>query len=59
MCVNWLNAQVDLNIIAPLVDYFHWDLVDGTFAPDFTMGSSIIKVFREKYDHKGRLSFND
>jgi len=53
MCVNWLNAQVDLNIIAPLVDYFHWDLVDGTFAPDFTMGSSIIKVFREKYAHKG------
>ena len=53
MCVNWLNAQFDLNLIAPLVDYFHWDLVDGNFAPDFTMGSSIIKIFREKYFHKG------
>ena len=53
MCVNWLNAQVDLNKIAPFVDYFHWDLVDGNFAPDFTMGSAIIKVLREKYSHKG------
>ena len=53
MCINWLDAQSDLNLIAPLVDYFHWDLVDGNFAPDFTMGSSIIKVFRETYLHKG------
>ena len=53
MCINWLNAESDLNKIAPHVDYFHWDLVDGTFAPDFTMGSSIINIFREKYKHKG------
>ena len=53
MCVNWLNAQCDLNLISPLVEYFHWDLVDGNFAPDFTMGSAIIKTLRKKYLHKG------
>ena len=53
MCVNWLNAQLDLNLIAPHIEYFHWDLVDGNFAPDFTMGSSIIKTFRKTYLHKG------
>ena len=53
MCVNWLNAQFELSLIAPLVEYFHWDLVDGTFAPDFTMGSAIINTIREKYLHKG------
>ena len=53
MCINWLNAKSDLDLIAPFVDYFHWDLVDGAFAPDFTMGSSIINTFREEYLHKG------
>ena len=28
------------------IDYLHWDIVDGRFAPDFTMGSSIIDTFR-------------
>ena len=57
MCVNWLNAQCDLNIISPFVEYFHWDLVDGNFAPDFTMGSAIIKTIRQKYLHKGDYHF--
>ena len=57
MCVNWLNVQCDLNLISPLVEYFHWDLVDGNFAPDFTMGSAIIKTLREKYLHKGDYHF--
>ena len=42
MCINWLEAKKDLDVIADKVTYFHWDLVDGNFAPDFTMGSSII-----------------
>ena len=53
MCVNWLNAESDLNKIAPYVEYFHWDLVDGYFAPDFTMGSSIINTLRKRYLNKG------
>ena len=44
MCVNWLEAKRDLDIVKDKVSYFHWDLVDGFFAPDFTMGSSIINM---------------
>ena len=29
------------------IDYLHWDIIDGRFAPDFTMGSSIINKFRD------------
>ncbi len=53
MCINWLNAKSDLDIIANEISFFHWDLVDGCFAPDFTMGSSIINTLREEYPHKG------
>ncbi len=53
MCINWLNAESDLEKISPFVNYFHWDLVDGYFAPDFTMGSSIINTFRDRFSNKG------
>tara|TARA_B100001027_G_C16249723_1_gene323798 strand:- start:621 stop:1340 length:720 start_codon:yes stop_codon:yes gene_type:complete len=53
MCINWLEAKKDLDVIADKVTYFHWDLVDGNFAPDFTMGSSIINLIREQYPNKG------
>lgn len=49
MCINWLNAGQDLNALEQnKIDYLHWDIIDGSFAPDFTMGSSIINTFREK-----------
>lgn len=53
MCIDWLNAKTDLDKIASYVDYFHWDVLDGHFAPDFTMGSSIINTIREEYPNKG------
>ncbi len=53
MCVDWINAKNDLDIISERVEYFHWDLVDGQFAPDFTMGTSIINTIREVYPNKG------
>ena len=43
MCIDWLNLSkelVDLN--DNKIDYLHFDIIDGYFAPDFTMGSSII-----------------
>ena len=57
MCVNWLNVKKDLDIISNKTSYFHWDLVDGCFAPDFTMGSSIINTIRERYPQKGDFHF--
>jgi len=48
MCINWLNAGADLDALEREgVDYLHFDIIDGSFAPDFTMGSSIINRFRE------------
>ena len=28
------------------IDFLHYDVIDGSFAPDFTMGSSIINLFK-------------
>lgn len=48
MCVDWLNAGQQLSQIEENgIDYLHLDIIDGNFAPDFTMGSSIIDVFRD------------
>ena len=48
MCVDWLNAGEQLRQIEGNgIDYLHFDIIDGNFAPDYTMGSSIIDVFRE------------
>lgn len=51
MCVDWLNAGAQVRQLEQLgIDYLHWDVIDGRFAPDFTMGSSIIEKFRESTD---------
>lgn len=56
MCIDWLNAGEQLKALEnSKIDYLHIDVIDGNFAPDFTMGSSIINSFREKtklpFDH--------
>ena len=46
MCIDWLQAGRQLKILEEQeIDYLHWDIIDGRFAPDFTMGSSIINKF--------------
>jgi len=48
MCLDWLNAGQQLGQLEENgIDYLHIDIIDGNFAPDFTMGSSIINVFRD------------
>ena len=48
MCIDWLNAGAQLATLEREgIDWLHWDVIDGRFAPDFTMGSSIIKRFRQ------------
>lgn len=49
MCVDWLNAGAQLKMLDDSkIDFLHIDVIDGNFAPDFTMGTSVINVFREK-----------
>lgn len=48
MCIDWMHAGIQLKELELSdVDYLHLDIIDGVFAPDFTMGSSIINCFRE------------
>lgn len=49
MCINWLNVKKDLEWInkSNIFDTIHIDVTDGKFAPDFTMGTSIIEMVRE------------
>lgn len=49
MCVDWLNAGAQLKMLDDSkIDFLHVDVIDGNFAPDFTMGSSLINTFRGK-----------
>lgn len=47
MCVDWLNLSQQLKDLKKNeIDFLHIDVIDGYFAPDFTMGSSIINLVR-------------
>jgi ribulose-phosphate 3-epimerase len=49
MCIDWLNASNQIRELeSEFIDYIHYDIVDGVFAPDFTMGSSIINSIRSQ-----------
>ena len=48
MCVDWLNLKNQiLDLENNDIDYIHYDIVDGNYAPDFTMGTTIIDTVRE------------
>ncbi len=47
MCANWLELKKQVDELEEVgVDYIHYDIIDGNYASDFTMGSSIINVVR-------------
>lgn len=49
MCIDWLNVEKQIKELEEsLVDYIHYDIIDGNFAPDFTMGSSIVNLVQNK-----------
>ena len=48
MCANWMNLEKDLRILEDeQIDYIHYDLMDGFFAPDYCLGTNIINVIRQ------------
>jgi ribulose-phosphate 3-epimerase len=48
MCLDWLQAGKQLiELEKNELDFLHIDVIDGYFAPDFTMGSSIINLIKE------------
>lgn len=51
MCIDWLDAKNQINILNTQdIDFLHIDVIDGVFAPDFTMGTSIINRFRDLFN---------
>ena len=43
MCANWLKIGQQIDELEQIgIDYIHYDVIDGNYASDFTMGSSII-----------------
>ena len=53
MCIDWINVGEQLvDLEKNNIDYIHYDIIDGNFAPDFTMGSSIVNLIQEKTNIK-------
>ena len=53
MCIDWINVGRQLvDLEKNNIDYIHYDIIDGNFAPDFTMGSSIVNLIQEKTNIK-------
>ena len=48
MCADWLNLKNQLTELEQNnIDYIHYDVIDGRYAPDFTMGSAMIDLIRK------------
>ena len=48
MCANWIDLKNQLDELEKIdIDFIHYDVIDGNYAPDFTMGSSIIDVIKK------------
>jgi len=51
MCIDWLDSKNQIETLnQENIDFLHIDVIDGRYAPDFTMGTSIINCFREIFD---------
>lgn len=49
MCFDWKNVGAELKVlVSGGIDYLHFDLIDGLFAPDFGIGTSVINSIREE-----------
>jgi len=47
MCANFLNLQNDLNELKTAgIEYLHFDIMDGLFVPNYTLGSCVIDQIR-------------
>lgn len=48
MCFDWKNVGVELNeLVENEIDYLHFDFIDGIFASDFGLGTSIVNSVRD------------
>ena len=51
MCVNFANVESDIRQLEQAhVDYLHFDIMDGSFVPNFTLGPDFAKAIRQLTD---------
>ncbi len=48
MCANWMRLEDDIRVLEEeKIDYLHYDIMDGFFAPDYCLGTNIINIIRQ------------
>lgn len=48
MCMNWLNMSADINALEDTcIDFWHYDIMDGYFVPEFGLANFIIRKIKE------------
>ena len=48
MCVDFAHLEDSINVLAKLnVEYLHFDIMDGDFVPNYTLGPDFMKAVRE------------
>lgn len=48
MCANWMHLESDIRILEKKkIDFIHYDIMDGFFAPDYCLGTNIINEIRK------------
>jgi len=48
ICADWMNTGRDLKTLEEHhIEYIHYDVMDGFFAPDYCMGSTLIELIQK------------